>query len=107
MGWSDIGSWAAVHELLAKHPAENIFAGPGHTLDAEGNFLWSPGKYVAAIGVSGLVVVETPDAFAGAPERSEEHTSNSSHQIISYAVFCLKKKKKEIRSDRRHRHHTR
>ena len=63
IGWSDIGSWAAVHELLAKHPAENIFAGPGHTLDAEGNFLWSPGKYVAAIGVSGLVVVETPDAL--------------------------------------------
>jgi mannose-1-phosphate guanylyltransferase len=67
MGWSDIGSWAAVHELLAKHPTENIFAGPGHTLDAEGNFLWSPGKYVAAIGVSGLVVVETPDALLICP----------------------------------------
>src|SRR3989442_8314467 len=26
-------------------------------------------------------------------ERSEEHTSNSSHVRISYAVFCLKKKK--------------
>src|SRR5258708_26322127 len=26
-------------------------------------------------------------------QRSEEHTLNSSHQIISYAVFCLKKKK--------------
>src|SRR2546430_3931834 len=26
--------------------------------------------------------------------RSEEHTSNSSHSQISYAVFCLKKKKK-------------
>src|SRR5438552_9693972 len=26
-------------------------------------------------------------------DRSEEHTSDSSHQIISYAVFCLKKKK--------------
>src|SRR4029077_3877876 len=67
MGWSDIGSWAAVHELLAKHPAENIFAGPGHTLDGEGNFLWSPGKYVVAIGVSGLVVVETPDALLICP----------------------------------------
>jgi mannose-1-phosphate guanylyltransferase len=67
MGWSDIGSWAAVYELLAKHPAENIFAGPGHTLDAEGNFLWSPGKYVAAIGVSGMVVVETPDALLICP----------------------------------------
>src|SRR5207244_4828979 len=29
--------------------------------------------------------------------RSEEHTLNSSHQIISYAVFCLKKKKKTHR----------
>src|SRR5688572_31631038 len=27
-------------------------------------------------------------------DRSEEHTSNSSHSQISYAVFCLKKKKK-------------
>src|SRR3712207_7333741 len=26
-------------------------------------------------------------------ERSEEHTLNSSHANISYAVFCLKKKK--------------
>src|SRR5256885_3615606 len=25
--------------------------------------------------------------------RSEEHTSESSHLVISYAVFCLKKKK--------------
>src|SRR5438132_2545618 len=28
--------------------------------------------------------------------RSEEHTSDSSHTVISYAVFCLKKKKKKI-----------
>src|SRR6266705_6563573 len=29
----------------------------------------------------------------GVEPRSEEHTSNSSHRTISYAVFCLKKKK--------------
>src|SRR5438552_8294404 len=28
---------------------------------------------------------------------------NSSHQIISYAVFCLKKKKKKIKKMNRHR----
>src|SRR3712207_7172924 len=28
--------------------------------------------------------------------RSEEHTSNSSHANISYAVFCLKKKKQNL-----------
>lgn len=67
VGWSDIGSWAAVYELLAKRAGENILAGPGQTLDAEGNFLWSPGKFVAAVGVHDLVVVETRDALLICP----------------------------------------
>jgi mannose-1-phosphate guanylyltransferase len=67
MGWSDIGSWDAVYERLAKHPGENVFAGPAQTLDAEGNFIWSPGKFVAAIGVRDLIVVETPDALLLCP----------------------------------------
>src|SRR5258708_25395575 len=32
--------------------------------------------------------------------RSEEHTSEPSHQIISYAVFCLKKKKEQDKANR-------
>ena len=63
VGWSDIGSWAAVHELLASMPGANVSAGPYLTLDAEGNFFWSPKKFVAAIGVHDLVVVETDDAL--------------------------------------------
>src|SRR5712675_640927 len=46
VGWSDIGSWAAVYELLAKLPGENIKSGSGYALDANGNFLWSPSKFV-------------------------------------------------------------
>ena len=67
VGWSDIGSWAAVYELSAKHPGENVFAGTGQTLDAEGNYLWSANKFIAAIGVHNLVVVETPDALLICP----------------------------------------
>jgi mannose-1-phosphate guanylyltransferase len=67
VGWSDIGSWAAVYELLANNSGENVIAGDGHTLDAQGNFLWSPSKFVAAIGVRDLVVVETPDALLICP----------------------------------------
>src|SRR2546430_13496558 len=63
IGWSDIGSWAAVYELLAKKNGENVLAGSGHALDAEGNFLWAPSKFVAVIGVRDLVVVETLDAL--------------------------------------------
>jgi mannose-1-phosphate guanylyltransferase len=61
-GWSDIGSWAAVYELLARKPQENVSSGPLHTLDASGNYFWSPKKFVAAIGVHDLVLVETDDA---------------------------------------------
>jgi mannose-1-phosphate guanylyltransferase len=67
IGWSDIGSWGAVYELLAKQPGANILAGEGQTINAEGNFLWSPAKFVAAIGVRDLVVVETPDALLICP----------------------------------------
>jgi mannose-1-phosphate guanylyltransferase len=67
IGWSDIGSWAAVYELLARNAAENIRAGDGETLDAAGNLLWSPHKFVAAIGVRDLIVVDTPDALLICP----------------------------------------
>ena len=63
IGWSDIGSWAAVYELLAKRRRANVSAGRVLTLDSAGNLLWSPSKFVAAVGVSDLVVVETADAL--------------------------------------------
>jgi mannose-1-phosphate guanylyltransferase len=62
VGWSDIGSWAAVYELMAKRAGENESAGPAFALDATGNYFWSPQKLVAAIGVHNLVLVETDDA---------------------------------------------
>ncbi len=67
IGWSDIGSWAAVYELLAKSPGENVLAGLGQTIDAKGNLLYSPKKFVAAIGVQDLIVVDTPDALLICP----------------------------------------
>src|SRR5690625_3342779 len=42
----------------------------------------------ATISAGPVILVATPGRLA---ERSEEHTSNSSHVATSYAVFCLKK----------------
>ena len=76
IGWSDIGSWEAVYELISagnqnnrrhKKTSTNISVGPHFTLDANNNFLWSPTRFVAAIGVNNLVVVETPDALLICP----------------------------------------
>jgi mannose-1-phosphate guanylyltransferase len=66
-GWNDLGSWNALHEHhTRKSPAEgrNLIAGQGvFTLDASGNYIHAPGKFVAAVGVSDLVVIETEDAL--------------------------------------------
>ena len=67
VGWSDIGSWAAVYELLAKQSSGNVFSGAGHAIDATGNFISSDRKFVAAIGVNDLVIVETADALLICP----------------------------------------
>ena len=63
IGWSDVGSWAAVYELLAPQKGHNVSAGDAFTMDAEGNYFWSPKKFVAAVGVRDLILVETDDAI--------------------------------------------
>jgi hypothetical protein len=50
-----------------------VAAGKLLALDSAGNFLWSPDKFVAAVGIRDLVVVETPDALLICPrERSQD-----------------------------------
>ena len=65
-GWSDLGSWAALyeHHALAKGYSGNVIEGAGgYALEAEGNYIYAPRKFVAAVGVNNLVVVETDDAL--------------------------------------------
>jgi mannose-1-phosphate guanylyltransferase len=66
-GWNDLGSWTALHEhQVAKgHPLDgNVISGSSNfTLDAADNYIYAPGKFVAAVGVRDLVIVETEDAL--------------------------------------------
>ncbi len=65
--WNDLGSWTALHEHHAAkaNPADgNLVAASGtFLLNASRNYVHAPGKFVAAVGVSDLVVVETSDAL--------------------------------------------
>jgi mannose-1-phosphate guanylyltransferase len=67
-GWNDLGSWASLYEhQLAQQPeasGSNI-AESADTIafDARGNYIYSPGKFVALVGVENLVVVDTGDAL--------------------------------------------
>lgn len=63
IGWSDLGSFNAVYELLAKDAHGNAGRGELLALDARGNYADAPGKLVALLGVEDLIVVDTPDAL--------------------------------------------
>ena len=66
-GWNDLGSWTALHEHhTAKRKSQdgNLISSDGiFTLNAAGNYIHAPGKFVAVVGVNDLVVVETDDAL--------------------------------------------
>ena len=66
-GWNDLGSWTALHEhQVSKHtPAHgNLISAQGiFTLNASGNYVHAPGKFVAVVGINDVVVVETEDAL--------------------------------------------
>ena len=65
-GWNDLGSWAALYDYHAAkdHAGGNVINGAASfALDAEGNFVHAPKKFVAVVGVRNLVVVETDDAL--------------------------------------------
>jgi mannose-1-phosphate guanylyltransferase len=66
-GWNDLGSWTALHEhhsAKSKPPAGNLISSGGVcVVNAQGNYIHAPGKFVAVVGVSDLVVVETDDAL--------------------------------------------
>ena len=83
-GWNDLGSWAALHEhQTAKSNSADgnlISAGGIFTLNASGNYVHAPKKFVAVVGVDDLVVVETDDALL---VTSREHSQDVG-KIVKY-----------------------
>ena len=62
IGWSDIGSWEALHEVSDRDRAANAIAGDVLAIGSTGCLIHSQGPLVAAVGVEDLIVVATPDA---------------------------------------------
>jgi mannose-1-phosphate guanylyltransferase len=67
-GWSDLGSWTALHEYQVERreadAAGNVTESAGVlAVNAHNNYVHSPKRFVALVGVQNLVVVETEDAL--------------------------------------------
>ncbi len=71
-GWNDVGSWDMMEVLHQKDAQGNILLGDCLCLDSSDTLLYSSGRLVSAVGVQGLVVVETPDAVLVCPREKAQ-----------------------------------
>jgi mannose-1-phosphate guanylyltransferase len=62
IGWSDIGSWAAISELAPSDERGNRVQGEVYLHDVDNCFIQSESRLIGAVGVKDLIIVDTPDA---------------------------------------------
>lgn len=68
MGWSDVGSWAALWDISPRDEDGNSRWGDVIALDSRNSLLRSEGPAIAALGLDDMVVVATSDAVLIAPK---------------------------------------
>ena len=61
-GWSDVGSWSALWEVSHKDKDQNYIKGDVFTFDTKNSYIHSESKFISAVGVDNLVIIETKDA---------------------------------------------
>ena len=82
-GWSDVGNWSSLEEVSPRDKAGNVVSGRVIDLDSTNSVLYADRRVVATIGLTDMVVVDTPDATLVCPK--------SRSQDVKKMVEILKK----------------
>lgn len=73
VGWSDVGSWATLLEILPGNREDNVIIGEHIGVDTKSSLLYSPNRLIATVGLSNMIVVDTGDAILVCPkDRAQE-----------------------------------
>ena len=83
--WSDVGSWGSLDEVAPKDQAGNVVVGRVVDIDSRRSIVYGDRRLVATIGLTDMVVVDTPDATLVCPK--------SRAQDVKQLVDILKKQK--------------
>jgi mannose-1-phosphate guanylyltransferase / mannose-6-phosphate isomerase len=72
-GWSDVGAWSSLWEVLPKDESGNVSQGDVLLQDCQNMLVLSGHRLVACVGLKDTVVVETPDAILVAHMNETQH----------------------------------
>jgi len=90
IGWSDVGSWDAVHEMAERDADGNEISGNVLAIDCKNSLFRSESRLIAAVGLDDFIVVETPDAIllakAGESQRVRELVDSLKQGDQSYHI---------------------
>jgi mannose-1-phosphate guanylyltransferase/mannose-6-phosphate isomerase len=86
-GWSDLGSWTALDDILKKDKRGNILQGNSVDIDSKNSTVIACDRVIATIGLRDMVVVDTPDATLV--------SSKDKVQEVRKVVDALKKSHRE------------
>jgi mannose-1-phosphate guanylyltransferase/mannose-6-phosphate isomerase len=86
-GWSDLGSWTALDDILERDERGNILQGNSVNIDSENSTVIAGDRVIATIGLKDMVVIDTPDAtLVSSKEKAQE---------VRKVVDALKKSHRE------------
>ena len=82
LGWSDVGSWAAVWDILDRDGAGNATSGPVVLLDSRNSLVrWEEPLLTTVVGLDDVVVVATADAVLVASRAEAEQVKTLVEQL--------------------------
>ena len=81
--WSDVGSWGSLDEVAPRDKAGNVVGGRVVDIGSQRSILYGDRRMIATIGLTDMVVVDTPDATLVCPK--------SRAQDVKQVVEILKK----------------
>jgi mannose-1-phosphate guanylyltransferase/mannose-6-phosphate isomerase len=67
LGWSDVGTWSALHELCPADARGNVILGRALDLDSRDSLIFAQDRVVGTIGLDNMIVVDTADATLVCP----------------------------------------
>lgn len=85
IGWSDVGSWGSLAELLAemsdRDDRGNIIVGEHVGLDTRGSLVFGGERLIATIGLEDMIVVDAGDAILICPMNREQEVRDLVHGL--------------------------